>query len=124
MFSCLLISEPPLFYIQNNNLQGSMPAGIGNLRRLKKLYLQNNLLEGRIDEVEHLSALTRLIVENNRFAGTIPSDMGELISLEEGASHHSISLIRYSFSCILTSFYSPQCEWDGISFMDIFLNRY
>ena len=71
-----------------------MPTGIGNLRRLKKLYLQNNMLEGSIDEVTHLSALTRLIVENNRFAGTIPNDMGELRSLEEGASIHSIPLVR------------------------------
>ena len=53
------------------------------------------MLEGSIDEVTHLSALTRLIVENNRFAGTIPNDMGELMSLEEGASLHSIPIIRF-----------------------------
>ena len=52
------------------------------------------MLEGSIDEVTHLSALTRLIVENNRYAGTIPNDMGELRSLEEGASIHSIALVR------------------------------
>ncbi len=65
-------------------MQGSIPTKFGKLQRLKKLYLQNNMFEGDIDEVAQLSALTRLIVENNRFTGTLPNDIGKLSRLEEG----------------------------------------
>lgn len=80
--------------MQNNNLVGSIPTNIGKLQRLKKLYLQNNMLEGNIDQVFNLSELTRLIVENNRLSGTLPHDLCKLSSLEEGACFYSFSVIH------------------------------
>ncbi len=74
-----------LFYrLQDNKLQGSIPPELRQLRRLKKLYLQNNMFEGDIDGIAHLPELKRLNLENNRLSGTLSNEMGEDTKLEEG----------------------------------------
>jgi hypothetical protein len=51
---------------------------------MKKLYLQNNMFEGDIEGIAHLTELKRLNLENNRLTGTLSNEMGEDTELEEG----------------------------------------
>ncbi|MGM0439003.1 MAG: leucine-rich repeat domain-containing protein [Patescibacteria group bacterium] len=55
-----------LLSLYNNNLEGEIPAEIGELSNLKTLRLHNNNLEGEIPaEVFDLDKLTTLNIENN-----------------------------------------------------------
>ena len=54
--------------LSNNNLNGSIPTEIGNIRYLKFLLLSNNNLSGAIpDTLASLSRLEHLIISDNNF---------------------------------------------------------
>jgi Leucine-rich repeat (LRR) protein len=69
----------------NNNLNGTLPAEIGNLSALKTLIiLDNPLLSGSLPtEIGNLTELTRLVLHENDFSGSIPTSIGNLTKLTE-----------------------------------------
>ena len=65
--------------LNNNNLQGSLPAEIGNFPALRELLISDNSISGTIPaEIGNLSSLTRLIMDDNMFSGEIPAEIGNL----------------------------------------------
>jgi len=78
-----------VLYLENNTLVGSIPAELGNLTNLKKLYLGNhdrldptNRLSGSIPaELGNLVLLEILNLEYNNLTGQIPPELGNLTNL-------------------------------------------
>jgi|GEM_PF-7064351 len=69
--------------LDSNKLTGSIPAELGNLSSLVWLYLNSNQLTGSIPpQLGNLSSLTRLILNTNQLSGALPSELGNLTSLE------------------------------------------
>ncbi|XP_059458300.1 probable LRR receptor-like serine/threonine-protein kinase At3g47570 [Corylus avellana] len=69
-------------YIDNCNIRGSIPRGIGNLRNLMNLSLENNELAGPIPTtVGRMHMLQGLFLDGNRLEGPIPSYLCQLKSL-------------------------------------------
>ncbi|KAK1360057.1 hypothetical protein POM88_044531 [Heracleum sosnowskyi] len=59
--------------LQNNNITGGIPPGLGNLRNLQTLDLSNNKLSGSIPEsLGLLNNLQYLRLNNNTLSGAIP----------------------------------------------------
>ncbi len=70
--------------LDDNNLEGELPAEIGHLSHLSHLALDNNNLEGELPpELGDLNELTRLSIDNNRLSGKIPLELGSLANLLE-----------------------------------------
>ncbi len=69
--------------LDNNNLNGSLPAEIGNLTELKEISITfNNLLTGAIPtEIGNLSNLEMLSFWDDDFTGTIPNEIGNCTNL-------------------------------------------
>ena len=68
--------------LSGNNLDGSLPAELGNLSHLSRLPLYNNSLSGSIpSELGNLSQLTWLSLWGNFLSGSIPSELGNLSQL-------------------------------------------
>ena len=67
-----------------NNIEGVLPASIGDLENLKVLELSFNKLSGTIPvEIGQLSNLEILIINGNNLQGSIPSSIGNLNTLKE-----------------------------------------
>ncbi|MBQ4820656.1 immunoglobulin domain-containing protein [Aquimarina sp. MMG016] len=65
--------------LQNNNLSGKIPTAIGELTALVTIFLANNNLNGEIPkEIGSLNSLTILWLSNNSFEGEIPKELGNL----------------------------------------------
>ena len=74
-----------VYYINlnNNNLQGTIPAELGNLANLNTLYLSSNQLSGSIPtELGNLANLKALYLGSNQLSGSIPTELGNLANLE------------------------------------------
>ncbi|OMP05936.1 hypothetical protein CCACVL1_01784 [Corchorus capsularis] len=70
------------FTIGRNLIQGSIPAGIGNIVNLNLLGMEGNQLSGSIPEVVgKLRKLQVLTLHDNRFSGLIPFSFGNLTAL-------------------------------------------
>jgi|GEM_PF-365669 len=69
--------------LNGNNLVGTIPQSIGDLRALNWLYLYSNNLSGGIPtSIGNLTALTQLFLHANpNLGGGIPSSIGNLTSL-------------------------------------------
>ena len=66
-----------------NNLDGTIPAVLGNLVNLKLLYLYSNELTGTIPaELGNLTNLEYIFLYNNMLNGTIPTELGNLVNIE------------------------------------------
>lgn len=66
------------------NLSGRIPAELGNLAKLRTLYLNNNELVGSIpDELGNLFNLEQLSLRGNELTGKIPASLGSLSRLQE-----------------------------------------
>ncbi|CAN6556692.1 unnamed protein product [Malus baccata var. baccata] len=78
------------FWVQHNQIYGSIPSGIGNLVSLESLYLGNNSFTGNIpsdigslpSEVGNFHSLSVLDVSDNMLSGRLPSSLGGCESLE------------------------------------------
>ena len=66
----------------NNNLNGTMPASLGNLTRLRHLSLNQNQLSGTIPDLGSLTSLRHLYLYDNQLSGTIPN-LDSLTSLRQ-----------------------------------------
>ncbi|XP_031250753.1 probable LRR receptor-like serine/threonine-protein kinase At3g47570 [Pistacia vera] len=68
--------------VENNQMFGKIPTGIGNLVNLEVLDLCGNQFTGHIpNNIGNLHKLHLLMVEENRFSGDIPSSLGNLTLL-------------------------------------------
>ncbi|XP_020096986.1 receptor kinase-like protein Xa21 [Ananas comosus] len=68
--------------MNNNQITGNIPEGIGNLLGLTALYLEQNFLTGPIpDTIGKLRKLNVLSLHENRISGQIPFSLGNLTSL-------------------------------------------
>lgn len=68
--------------LSQNELNGTIPSGLGTLTNLKELYLDDNDLRGKIpSELANLSYLIVLYLNDNRLSGEIPSELGKLSNL-------------------------------------------
>jgi len=69
--------------LNNNNLDGTIPAKLGNLTNLLRLYLYNNKLTGKIPpELGDLSNLVGLSLVFNQLSDKIPAELGNLTNLK------------------------------------------
>ncbi len=67
-----------------NKLSGKLPAELGDLDKLERLYLWMNSLSGEIpSELGMLSSLEELLLIGNRLTGEIPVELGGLLNLEK-----------------------------------------
>ncbi len=70
--------------LYSNKLSGTIPAEIGDLTKLKFLYLDNNQLSGNIPaQIGNLTSLQGLTLYANQLTGNIPSEIGNLTKLQE-----------------------------------------
>mmetsp|Transcript_5023 Transcript_5023/g.6495 ORF Transcript_5023/g.6495 Transcript_5023/m.6495 type:complete len:1284 (-) Transcript_5023:486-4337(-) len=64
-----------------NSITGTIPSSFANLSILKRLDLYNNKLTGEIDALTTLHKLEIIGLKQNRFTGTIPSEISNLNKL-------------------------------------------
>ncbi|GKV41902.1 hypothetical protein SLEP1_g49374 [Rubroshorea leprosula] len=77
------------------NLEGSIPASIGNLRQLTGLYLYSNNLSGQIpSSLANLTQLTVIDLSFNQFSGPIPFHASSLIGKIPNCLPKSLSVLN------------------------------
>lgn len=70
--------------LRDNNLVGPVPPELGDLTRLKELWMPENQLAGSIpSELGNLARLDTLSLAYNSLSGPIPATFGNLSSLEQ-----------------------------------------
>ncbi|EJK59492.1 hypothetical protein THAOC_20276 [Thalassiosira oceanica] len=62
----------------DTGLTGDVPAGISNLAFLQELHLRNNQLSGGLAGLGGMPQIKELDLSVNRFAGTVPAELGSL----------------------------------------------
>jgi Leucine-rich repeat (LRR) protein len=68
--------------LNNNNLNGTLPASLGNLSQVQTFYLYSNKLSGSIPtSLGNLSQLQNLDLSYNQLTGSIPASLGNLLRL-------------------------------------------
>ena len=68
--------------LQEFGLTGAVPAEIGQLSSLERLYLAANQLTSLPAEIGQLTSLTELYLQNNKLT-SLPAEIGQLTSLRE-----------------------------------------
>ncbi|MCP4349126.1 MAG: hypothetical protein GY795_26905 [Desulfobacterales bacterium] len=67
----------------HRNLNGSLPAELGNLTNLEILFLIGNELSGSVpSELGNLTNLELLLLSNNQLSGPVPPELGNLNNLQ------------------------------------------
>lgn len=75
-------------FLNNNNLDGTIPPEIEYLTNLKVLGLTNNNLKGAIpQEIGKLTNLYSLFLQINQLTGPIPREIGKLTNLQSLKLH-------------------------------------
>ncbi|XP_021833841.1 receptor-like protein 2 [Prunus avium] len=87
-----LSSVPTIIGLSNNNISGYIPAEIGQLHLLRKLFLGSNNFSGVIPEqISNLKNLEVLDLSSNHLSGIIPSSLVSLNFLKEfNASYNNL----------------------------------
>lgn len=76
------LTELRRLFLPTNQLTGAIPPELGNLINLEDLMLYNNQLSGSIPpELGNLTKLSFLELFSNQLSGTIPSELGNLVNL-------------------------------------------
>lgn len=74
--------------LSDNHLTGSIPANFGGLTKLTSLSLYKNSLSGSIpEEFGNLSNLQMLLLDTNELSGNVPSDLGNLLKIVNLSLH-------------------------------------
>ncbi|VAI77748.1 unnamed protein product [Triticum turgidum subsp. durum] len=69
-------------WLRENQISGPIPPEIGNLKSLRRLYMDYNLITGNIPAtIGNLHSLVRLPFGQNRLSGQIPDTIGNLVQL-------------------------------------------
>ncbi|KAK9929493.1 hypothetical protein M0R45_026589 [Rubus argutus] len=70
---------PPSIFLQGNNINGTIPIEIGQLRLLRQLRLANNSISGTIpDQISNLKNMEVLDLSMNHLSGEIPASFTSL----------------------------------------------
>ena len=70
------------FYAIDSGLSGNIPAELGNLPKLQELYLRSNSFDGNIpSQLGNITSLTKLNLSSNHLDGPIPASLGDLTNL-------------------------------------------
>ncbi len=70
--------------LDSNGLSGTIPAQLGALSQLVRLWLRDNRLTGTIPaQLGNLASLEQLILYANQLTGPIPTQLGNLAALQE-----------------------------------------
>lgn len=78
------LSKLKYLWLAHNQLHGTIPIELGKLSELRELALHHNHLSGGIPvELATLSKLTSLRLDNNQLEGNIPAELGNLTKLQE-----------------------------------------
>lgn len=68
--------------LENNNLNGTLPAEIGNFPNLQQLHLGNNQISGSLPSaLGNLTSISSLRVNGNSITGSLPASLGNLVNL-------------------------------------------
>ncbi|CAI9787446.1 unnamed protein product [Fraxinus pennsylvanica] len=77
-----LSSSIEMFNIENGQIYGQIPTGIGNMSSMLTLVLSgNNLTRNIPSEIGYLKQLQRLYLSNNKLEGHIPVELCNLVDL-------------------------------------------
>jgi len=77
------LSKLRYLYLFSNHLTGTIPPELGNLSELRVLFLRQNELTGAIPaELGNLSDLERLALSSNDLTDPIPPEIGNLFNLD------------------------------------------
>ncbi|KAF7096849.1 hypothetical protein CFC21_098740 [Triticum aestivum] len=69
-------------WLRENQISGPIPPEIGNLKSLRRLYMDYNLITGNIPAtIGNLHSLVHLSFAQNRLSGQIPDTIGNLVQL-------------------------------------------
>ena len=71
-----------ILVLTGNELTGPFPDSVTNLTNLEELFLKENQFSGPIstDQWAYMGSLPYVEIYDNRFAGQLPNDIGDLIS--------------------------------------------
>ncbi|KAJ9189787.1 hypothetical protein P3X46_001041 [Hevea brasiliensis] len=88
--SCVSMTQ---FEAAYNQISGSLPPSIGNLKKLQCLDLRGNRLSGNLpNQLRNLRLVKSILMGSNNVAGGIPSELGQLNSLTVlDLSHNAIT---------------------------------
>jgi hypothetical protein len=71
-------------HLHRNNLDGTLPAAIGQLSHLTELHLSNNKLSGTLPrEIGRLTSLSLLFLKDNSLSGWLPPELGSAAGLAQ-----------------------------------------
>lgn len=77
-------------------MDGSIPDSLYELTQLKILSLSGHSFVGKIkSDIGNLKNLTQLLLDDNKFTGTLPSELG--LCVELGKSNMSLGVKSFSF---------------------------
>lgn len=77
----------------SNRLKGFFPVEIAKLQNVRRINLSKNNFQGNIpSEIRHVKVLNELFLSSNQFTGTIPSEVGNLNKIKiMDLSHNSFT---------------------------------
>lgn len=83
-FNWTVLSNFDFFDQLGNDLEGTIPPSVGDLKLLVGLFLGENRISGTIPEsLGSLPFLAELQLQNNKFSGTIPTSLKNLSHLRQ-----------------------------------------